>query len=469
MPKYAYRAMNKEGKESFGIVEAENQALAINDIRQMGLYPTKVYEARKSDERRARKEKGGLSELYFGGTSTKELVIMTRQLSTLIDAGLPLLRSINVLIAQLKPSKLRDILREIRDDIQSGSTFSEGLAKHPREFDRLYVNMVRAGEVGGMLEVVLQRLATFMERRQALKRRVKSAMVYPVAVLVVAVGIVWFLLSYVVPEFAVIFEDFGASLPWMTQFLIKCGDFARFDWWKVALYLNGTIITIKVLSKFHTVKRISDRVVLRIPLVGDLITKVAVARFSRTLGTLITSGVPILQSLRITRETIGNEVIENAIQKVHDSIKEGDRRATRRIKGVPPHGRQHDRRRGGNRQPRRHADESGGHLRRRSRGRRGSAFGIDGTRDDRGPRYRLRVHCHFDVFADFLIGGRYERRVAGVARAATQQPRSVSDDTKRRVYAGRVAGGDCHHRYPGSDRSAQCGQLARPRPHGPRD
>ncbi|MGI6458796.1 MAG: type II secretion system inner membrane protein GspF [Candidatus Hydrogenedentales bacterium] len=324
MPKYAYRAMNKEGKESFGIVEAENQALAINDIRQMGLYPTKVYEARKSDERRARKEKGGLSELYFGGTSTKDLVIMTRQLSTLIDAGLPLLRSINVLIAQLKASKLRDILREIRDDIQSGSTFSEGLAKHPKEFDRLYVNMVRAGEVGGMLEVVLQRLATFMERRQALKRRVKSAMVYPVAVLVVAVGIVWFLLSYVVPEFAVIFEDFGASLPWMTQFLIKCGDFARFDWWKVALYLNGTIITIKVLSKFHTVKRISDRVVLRIPLVGDLITKVAVARFSRTLGTLITSGVPILQSLRITRETIGNEVIENAIQKVHDSIKEGD-------------------------------------------------------------------------------------------------------------------------------------------------
>jgi len=324
VPKYAYRAMNKEGKESFGIVESENQALAINDIRQMGLYPTKVYEARKSDERRARKEKGGLSELYFGGVKTKELVIMTRQLSTLIDAGLPLLRSINVLIAQLKPSKLRDILREIRDDIQAGSTFSEGLAKHPKEFDRLYVNMVRAGEVGGMLEVVLQRLATFMERRQALKRRVKSAMVYPVAVLVVAVGIVWFLLSYVVPEFAVIFEDFGAKLPWMTQFLIKCGDFARFEWWKVALYFNGTIITIKVLSKIHTVKRITDRVVLRIPLVGDLITKVAVARFSRTLGTLITSGVPILQSLRITKETIGNEVIENAIQKVHDSIKEGD-------------------------------------------------------------------------------------------------------------------------------------------------
>ena len=324
MPKYAYKAMNKEGKETFGIVDSENQALAINDIRQMGLYPTKVYEARKSDEKRARKDKGGLSELYFGGVKTKELVIMTRQLSTLIDAGLPLLRSINVLITQLKPCKLRDILKEVRDDIQSGATFSEALAKHPKEFDRLYVNMVRAGEVGGMLEVVLQRLATFMERRQALKRRVKGALVYPVAVLLVATGIVWFLLSYVVPEFAVIFEDFGANLPWMTQFLIKCGDFARFEWWKVALYFNGTIIGIKVLGKVHTVKRIMDRVVLRIPLVGDLITKVAVARFSRTLGTLITSGVPILQSLRITKETIGNEVIENAIQKVHDSIKEGD-------------------------------------------------------------------------------------------------------------------------------------------------
>ena len=324
MPKYAYKAMNKDGKESFGIVESENQALAINDIRQMGLYPTKVYEARKSDEKRARKEKGGLSELYFGGVKTKQLVVMTRQLSTLIDAGLPLLRSINVLIMQLKPCKLRDILKEVREDIQSGSTFSEGLAKHPKEFDRLYVNMVRAGEVGGMLEVVLQRLAQFMERRQALKRRVKGAMVYPIAVLLVATGIVWFLLSYVVPEFAVIFEDFGAKLPWMTQFLIKCGDFARFEWWKVSLYFNGTIITIKILSKIHVVKRIMDRVVLRVPLVGDLVTKVAVARFSRTLGTLITSGVPILQSLRITKETIGNEVIENAIQKVHDSIKEGD-------------------------------------------------------------------------------------------------------------------------------------------------
>jgi type IV pilus assembly protein PilC len=324
MPKFAYKAMNKEGKETFGVVEAENQALAINDVRQLGLYPTNIRAARKSDEKRARKEKKGINDLYFGGVNLKQIVLMTRQLSTLIDAGLPLLRSLNVLISQMKPSKLRDILKEIREDIQSGATFSDGLAKHPKVFDRLFVNMVRAGEIGGMLEVVLSRLAMFMERRQALKRKVKGAMVYPVAVMTVAVGIVWFLLSYVVPEFAVIFEDFEADLPWMTQFLVETGDMVRFGWWKVALYFNGTIISLKILGKFHTVKRVMDRVWLRIPLVGDMITKVAVARFARTLGTLITSGVPILQSLRITKETIGNEVIENAIQKVHDRIKEGD-------------------------------------------------------------------------------------------------------------------------------------------------
>jgi type IV pilus assembly protein PilC len=322
--KFAYKAMNRDGKEVFGVIDSESQALAINDIRGLGLYPTTVREARKSDERRARKQKKGLGDLYFGGIKVKQLVIMTRQLSTLIDAGLPLLRSINVLVAQQKPSKLKDVLLEISADIQGGATFSEGLAKHPKYFDRLFVNMVRAGEVGGMLEVVLNRLAIFMERRQALKRRVKGAMIYPIAVLIIATAIVLFLLSYVVPEFAEVFKDFGADLPWMTRFLIDVGDFLRFQYWKLLLYFNGTIIAIKLISKIKLMKRIRDRVVLKVPLIGDLVTKVAVARFSRTLGTLITSGVPILQSLRITKETIGNEVVENAVQKVHDSIKEGD-------------------------------------------------------------------------------------------------------------------------------------------------
>ena len=324
MARFAYKALNKEGKEIFGVLEAESQALAINDVRSLGLYPTQVRNATKNDERRARKDKGGISEFYIGGVKTKQLVLMTRQLATLIDAGLPLLRSLNVLIAQQKPSKLRDILREISTDIQSGSTFAEGLAKHPRAFDRLFVNMVRAGEVGGMLEVVLNRLAMFMERRQALKRKVRGALIYPIAVVVIATGIVSFLLVKVVPVFAEIFADFGAKLPAPTQFLVAAGDFMQYRWWMLLLIVNSTIIGLKILSKFKIVKSVMDRVSLKVPLVGDLVTKVAVARFARTLGTLITSGVPILQALKITKDTIGNEVVQNAVQKVHDSIKEGD-------------------------------------------------------------------------------------------------------------------------------------------------
>ena len=324
MPKFAYKALNKDGKETFGIIEADTQALAINNVRSIGLYPTQIREARKSDEKRARREKGGPSEFYIGGLKSKQIMLMTRQLATLIDAGLPLLRSLNVLIAQQKPCKLKDVLREISNDIQSGSTFAEGLAKHPKGFDRLYVNMVRAGEVGGMLEVVLNRLAVFMERRQALKRKVRGALIYPIAVVVIATGIVSFLLVKVVPVFADVFKDFGGNLPAPTQFLMDAGDFMQYNWWLLLVILSCIIITMKVLSKSKNFKRVWDRVILKIPLVGDMVTKVAVARFARTLGTLITSGVPILQALKITRDTIGNEVIQNAVQKVHDAIKEGD-------------------------------------------------------------------------------------------------------------------------------------------------
>ena len=324
MSKFAYKALNKDGKEIFGVIESDSQALAINDIRSMGFYPTQVRDARKSDERRARKEKGGLSEFYIGGLKQKQIMIMTRQLATLIDAGLPLLRSLNVLIAQQKPCKLRDVLREVSADIQQGSTFAEALGKHPKAFDRLYVNMVRAGEVGGMLEVVLNRLAVFMERRQALKRKVRGALIYPIAVIVIASCIVGFLLVKVVPVFADVFADFGGELPAPTRFLMAAGEFMQYSWWLLLLIANSSIIGIKLLGKSKYIKSAMDRVILKVPLVGDLVTKVAVARFARTLGTLITSGVPILQALKITKETIGNEVIQNAVQNVHDSIKEGE-------------------------------------------------------------------------------------------------------------------------------------------------
>lgn len=326
MAKFAYKATNKQGKATFGVIEAESQALAIQDVRNLGLYPTHVREARKSDERRARKARnaGGISELYFGGVKWKEVVIMTRQLATLIDAGLPLLRSINILTAQMKPSKLRDTLRDISADVQGGGTFSDSLAKHPKVFDRLFVNMVRAGEVGGMLEVVLNRLAIFMEKAMALKRRVKTAMVYPIFVVLAATGIVSFLLVKVVPVFAEIFEEMGSTLPAPTQVLVDVADFMIASWWKLCLYFNGTIIFIKLAMKIPPVARGVDYFMLKVPLIGDLVTKVAVARFARTLGTLLNSGVPILQALKITKEVIANSVIQKAVQSVHDRIKEGD-------------------------------------------------------------------------------------------------------------------------------------------------
>ena len=324
MPKFAYKAVNRDGKETFGLLEAESQALAINDIRSLGLHPTQIRPARKSDEKKARSDKRGFSEFYIGGVKTKEVVIMTRQLATLIGAGMALLRSLNILVAQMKPCKLRDVLREVVTDVQTGSTLNEALAKHPRVFDRLFVNMVRAGETGGTLEEVLARLADFMERRQALKRRVRKALIYPISVLVFATGIVLGILMFVVPTFAEVFADFDAELPAPTLLLIDIGDFVIYRWWIGLLIVNSIIITIKLIGKSEYVKIGRDYAVLKVWLIGSLITKIAVARFARTLGTLIRSGVPILESLRITKETIGNAAIENAVQKVHDSIKEGD-------------------------------------------------------------------------------------------------------------------------------------------------
>jgi len=324
MATFCYKAIDKKGNEMTGVVDAENETIAIAEVKNLGYFPIKIYEAAKRSERRAGKKKKGISEFYIGGVKNKELVVFTRQLSTLIDAGLPLLRSLSILQAQLKPSKLRDITEEMIEDIQAGTTFSEALARHPKVFDRLYVNMVRAGEIGGMLEVVLNRLADYAEKRQALKRRVRGAMIYPVAVLIIAAGVVGFLMVRVVPVFAGIYKDFGGDLPGPTQFLVLVSDFMVMSWWLLLVYISGTLILFKILFKIPIIQRGRDHLVLKVPMIKSLVVKIAVARFSRTLGTLIASGVPILQALKIVKETIGNIVIQNAIDHVHDSIKEGE-------------------------------------------------------------------------------------------------------------------------------------------------
>ena len=324
MPIFSYQATDKKGQEVTGMVEADSLALAINQVRSLGYFPTKVKEDAGKLARRQRGKGKGMSFTIGGFVKQKEITLITRQLATLIDAGLPLLRSLSILFDQQKPGKLKNILDELVNDVQSGTTFSEALAKHPKAFDKLYVNMVRAGEVGGMLEVVLNRLADFAERREALARKVKSAMVYPVMVILVATGIVTFLLIKVVPTFAEIFSDLGGALPAPTQILVNASDALKESYLKILGYIIGTIIGIKLIFKIELVSAVKDRVVLKLPLFGSLTRKVGVARFARTLGTLITSGVPILQSLSIVRETIANRVIANAVGEVHDSIREGE-------------------------------------------------------------------------------------------------------------------------------------------------
>lgn len=325
MPIFSYQATDKKGQEVTGMVEADSLALAINQVRSLGFFPTKVKEDAGKLARRQRGVKGKGFNLSIGGSvKRKQITLMTRQLATLIDAGLPLLRSLSILYDQEKPGKLKSIFDELVNDVQSGTTFSEALAKHPKAFDKLYVNMVRAGEVGGMLEVVLNRLAEFAERREALTRKVKSAMVYPIMVILVAGGIVTFLLVRVVPTFAEIFSDLGGALPGPTQLLVNMSDFLKQSYLKLVGYIVGTIVAIRLIFKIEIVKAIRDRVVLKLPLFGGLVRKIGVARFARTLGTLITSGVPILQSLTIVKETITNRVIANAVGEVHDSIREGE-------------------------------------------------------------------------------------------------------------------------------------------------
>jgi type IV pilus assembly protein PilC len=253
-------------------------------------------------------------------------MIFTRQLATLIDSGLPLLRSLNVLAKQERDAVLKRATDALADSVQGGSTFSDSLAQHPRLFNDLYVSMVKAGEVGGVLEVVLARLAEFQEKAQKIKNKVLAAMVYPIIVLTLALSILSFLLVFIVPRFEMIFHEMlgDKPLPTITLFVIGVSDFAQRNWALLIGAVVVLIVGIKLAGRAPAGRAIIDRIKLRLPLFGDLLRKTAISRFARTLGTLVTSGVSILQALDITRETAGNRVIANAISQVHDRVKEGE-------------------------------------------------------------------------------------------------------------------------------------------------
>ncbi|HID78753.1 MAG TPA: type II secretion system F family protein [Planctomycetaceae bacterium] len=323
MPTYQFEAMDQDGQQIRDVIEAPNEEEAHATIRQMGYYVTKISVKKSRAAGAGRRGKRSGKTLAFGRVGIKQLTTFTRQLSILQDAGLPILRSLRILQGQCKPGQLRNALIDVCDEIEAGATLSEAMAKAPKAFDRLYVNMVRAGEAGGALEVILQRLAEFQERALDLRRKVKGALIYPVMVVLFAVLILTFIMIKIVPEFRKIFEEFGVDLPVMTQLLIKASYAVANYWYLIPLVPTSIWLFIKLCRKFAPGRMGWDMFMLKLPIFGQLVEKNIVARTMRTLGTLVASGVPILESLQITRDTSNNAVFERMYGKVHEAIREG--------------------------------------------------------------------------------------------------------------------------------------------------
>ncbi|MBQ3341422.1 MAG: type II secretion system F family protein [Kiritimatiellae bacterium] len=350
MATFQYIAKDSSGGERRGTVEAADRNAAISAVRAQGLLPTALGEVKsaapaqparkagKSSEKTAKpaKKGGGLNKeikinirmpkFLQGKIKTKVLTQFTRQLATLVNAGLPLMRGIEVLKRQMRNQQMLDALNGISENIAAGGTFSESLSAYPKIFDRLYVNMVKAGEAGGVLEVVLGRLAEFAEKSEKIKNKVKGAMIYPIVVLIAAVGITAFLLVAVIPKFQQVFNDMlgGAALPTVTQYVIQASEFVQHNGLQIFAAVVALVVIKKVIGKTNKGAYFFDALSLKMPITGTLTQRSAVSRFSRTLGTLLSSGVPILQSLTIVRDTTGNRVLSKAIQNVHDAVKEGE-------------------------------------------------------------------------------------------------------------------------------------------------
>ena len=328
MPNFTYVAKDPKGKVVKGKINADNEAQAIVEIKKMGLFISSVKNADLKGKDGAKK--GGAMEinLSFGPKKikSKDLTVVTRQLAILLGAGLPLIRSIKTLQRQSKRPEVKAILAETAESVEGGTTFAEALSLNPKSFDKLFLNMVRAGEASGAMEIILDRLASFMEKSAKIAGKVKSAMVYPIVVLSVAGLTVTGLMIFIVPNFKKIFTELmeGEPLPGITQFVLNFSDLLKEKWWVCIVFVFGLIIFFKILNKIPQGKWGLDWVKYNMPLFGPIISRTAIARFSRTLGTLMSSGVPVLNALTIVRETAGNEVVSSAIQKVYDAVKEGE-------------------------------------------------------------------------------------------------------------------------------------------------
>ncbi len=323
MAEFYYEALDKGGKQVRGTIDAANEEVIVEKLRNMGYYPLKVVIHKKGGANADIFALPGL-RLIFHRVKSRHIMTFTRQLATLIDAGLPIIRSLMILQEQVESIIFREKINAIAKDIEGGSSLSEAMARHPKIFDNLYVNMVRAGEIGGVLEAVLNKIAEFLEKRAALISKVKSAMMYPVVVGGLAILIVTFILWKIVPKFVDIFAQMGAELPWLTQQLVWASNLILHETWKIAVAVFLLWFIYTKIEGTREGKHVFDRIKLKLPVFGLLLRKVAIVRFAGTLATLVQSGVPILQALDIVRDTSGNEVIARAMDKVYNSVKDGE-------------------------------------------------------------------------------------------------------------------------------------------------
>ena len=316
MPTFTYEGKTLSGETRKGEIDAANLAVASATLRRQQIITSKL----------AEKKAGGFALKIpgLGGkVTTKEIVIFTRQFATMIDAGLPLVQCLEILSNQQQNQLFKTTLTEVKKSVEGGSTFADALRKHPKIFDDLYVNLVAAGEVGGILDTILNRLAGFMEKAEKLKAKVKGALTYPLVICIIAGIVVAVLLLYVVPIFQGMFKDFGSALPAPTQFVVNLSEALKKYWWLVAGVITGVGVGFR--KFYHTARGrvIVDDIVLKLPVFGDLIRKTGVARFTRTMATMMASGVPILEALEIVAKTAGNKTIESAIMKTRTALSQG--------------------------------------------------------------------------------------------------------------------------------------------------
>lgn len=315
MPQFAYTAIDASGKTIKSVIEADNESLVLSKLREQSMQVLDVKQAKVKKSLVIGKPK----------LKMKNLVVFSRQFATMIDAGIPILRCLEILTSQTKDQALKPALEGVTADVKSGQSLHDSMAKYPAVFNKLYVNMIRAAELGGLLDVILDRLAGFLEYESEVRSKIKSAMMYPVLVLIFSMVMLFVLFSFVLPKFKEIFDGMNVELPAVTSALFKMGDFMAAFWWIIILFVGGLLFGLKMYGKTERGRYQIDLIKLKMPIVGELTLKMSIARFCRTFGTLLNSGVPMMRGLEITGETLGNQVLSGAIDDTRESIREGQK------------------------------------------------------------------------------------------------------------------------------------------------